>query len=142
MRRGGLALWVGAAVSCTAFMVGFANDDLVQRLWLEGAIPDYDLPARSLYEFTGKYSSQTLVVREYAPWFTDPEWSIRFFRPLSSWSLALDHWLFGRSAVAAHAQSLAWLLTLIAAVTALFRRWLPARAATLASLVYVLAGGH
>lgn len=142
MRRGGLALWVGAAVSCTAFMVGFANDDLVQRLWLEGAIPDYDLPAHSLYEFTGKYSSQALVVREYAPWFTDPEWSIRFFRPLSSWSLALDHWLFGRSALAAHAQSLAWLLLLIAAVIAFFRRWLPARAAMLASLVYVLAGGH
>jgi len=71
-----------------------------------------------------------------------PQWSIRFFRPLSSWSLALDHWLFGRSAAAAHAQSLAWLLMLIAAVTRLFRRWLPARAATLASLVYVLAGGH
>jgi hypothetical protein len=142
MRSGGLALWVGAAVSCTAFMVGFANDDLVQRLWLEGAIPDYALPAHSLYEFTGKYSSQALVSMEYAPWFTDPEWSLRFFRPLSSWSLALDHWLFGRSAVAAHAQSLAWLLTLIAAVTALYRRWLPARAATLASLVYVLAGGH
>jgi hypothetical protein len=142
MRRDGLALWVGAAVSCTAFLVGFANDDLVHRLWLEGAIPGYELPAHSLYEFTGKYSSQALVVSEHAPWFTDPEWSLRFFRPLSSWSLALDHWLFGRSAAAAHAQSLAWLLLLIAAATALFRRWLPARAAMLASLVYVLAGGH
>jgi hypothetical protein len=138
----GWALWVGAAVSCTAFGVGFANDDLVHRLWLEGAIPDYALPARSLYEFTGKYSSHALVVREHAPWFTDPQWSIRFFRPLSSWSLALDHWLFGRNAAAAHAQSLAWLLVLIAAVTALLRRWLPARAAMLASLIYVLAGGH
>jgi hypothetical protein len=142
MRIRGWALWVGAAVSCTAFVVGFANDDLLHRLWLEGAIPDYELPARSLYEFTGKYSSHALVVREHAPWFTDPEWSIRFFRPLSSWSLALDHWLFGRSAAAAHAQSLAWLLLLIAAVTALLRRWLPARAAMLGSLIYVLAGGH
>jgi hypothetical protein len=142
MRRDGLALWVGAAVSCTAFLVGFANDDLLHRLWLEGAIPGYELPAHSLYEFTGKYSSQALLEGEYAPWFTDPEWSIRFFRPLSSWSLALDHWLFGRSAAAAHAQSLAWLLILTTAVTALFRRWLPARAAMLASLVYVLAGGH
>jgi hypothetical protein len=142
MRISGWALWVGAAASCTAFVVGFANDDLLHRLWLEGAIPDYAVPARSLYEFTGKYSSQTLVANELAPWFTDPEWSIRFFRPLSSWSLALDHRLFGRSAAAAHAQSLAWLLVLIAAVTALLRRWLPARAAMLASLVYVLAGGH
>lgn len=133
---------VGAAVSCTAFAVGFANDDLLHRLWLEGAIPDYALPAHSLYEFTGKYTSHQLVLSEHAPWFTDPEWSLRFFRPLSSWSLALDHWLFGRNAAAAHAQSLAWLLLLIAAVTALFRRWLPVRAAALASLVYVLAGGH
>lgn len=138
----GLALWVGAAVSCTAFVVGFANDDLLHRLWLEGAVPDYEVPAHSLYEFTGKYSSRALVVNEHAPWFTDPEWSLRFFRPLSSLSLALDHWLFGRSAAAAHAQSLAWLLLLIGAVTALFRRWLPARAAMLGSLVYVLAGGQ
>ena len=54
-----------------------------------------------------------------------PQWSIRFFRPLSSWSLALDHWLFGRSAAAAHAQSLAWLLMLIAAVPSIIAGTLP-----------------
>jgi hypothetical protein len=141
-KRRDWVLGVAALASCTAFLVGFANDDLVQRLWLEGGIPDYELPAHSLYEFTGKYSASDLIANEHAPWFTDPQWSIRFFRPLSSWSLALDHWLFGRSAPAAHAQSLVWLLALTAAVTALYRRWLPGRAALLGSLVYVLAGGH
>jgi hypothetical protein len=142
MRTGVWALLVGAVLSCTAFLVGFANDDLAHRLWLEGALPDYALPAHSLYDFSGKYSSQALVTSEHAPWFTDPAWSLRFFRPLSSWSLALDHWLFGRNAAAAHAQSLAWFIALAAAVTALLRRWLPARAAALASFVYVVAGGH
>jgi hypothetical protein len=142
MRTGFWPLLVGAVLSCTAFSVGFANDDLAHRLWLEGALPDYALPAHALYDFSGKYSGQALVTSEHAPWFTDPEWSLRFFRPLSSWSLALDHWLFGRNAAAAHAHSLAWFLALAAAASALLRRWLPARAATLASLVYVVAGGH
>lgn len=142
MRAEKWVLWVGAAASGTAFSSGFANDDLAQRLWLEGALRDYVPPSHALYDFSGKYSRDWLVWNERAPWFTDPAWSLRFFRPLSSWSLALDHWLFGRNAAAAHAQSLLWFLLLAAAVTALFRRVLPPRAAVLAGFAYVLSGGH
>ncbi len=136
------AVCVGVLFCVTAFTVGFANDDFVHRLWLEGAFADYTPPPHALYEFTGSRTRDWLVAHEYVPWFTDPNWSLRFFRPLSSYSLALDHWLFGRSALAAHMHSLLWFVALAATVTTLLRRWLPQRASTLASLVYVVASGH
>lgn len=135
------AVWIGLVASLPAFFVGFANDDFVHRLWLEHGFADYTPPSHALYEFTGTRSRDWLVFHEYVPWFTDPDWSLRFFRPLSSWSLALDHWIFGRSSVAAHLQSLLWFGLMLAVVVKLHRRWLPPPVATLASAMYALGGG-
>jgi hypothetical protein len=142
MLRRWFAVLLGALFSLPAFAVGFANDDLLHRLWLERALPDYTPSPLALYEFTGTRSRDWLAWHEYVPWFTDPHWSLRFFRPLSSLSLAVDHWLFRRSAALAHLHSIIWFLLLAATVVALLRRWLPARAAALAGAIYVLAGGQ
>ncbi len=60
----------------------------------------------------------------------DPEWALRFLRPLTSATLAADGYLFGRSELTAHAHSVLWLVGLVCASTRLLERWLAARAAT------------
>jgi hypothetical protein len=130
--------------SLPGLAVGFLHDDLLQRLSLEGAIPDYQPGPFRLFDFTWGGESQVahMIAEGRLPWFSDPGLALRFFRPFSSLSLALDSWLFGRSALAAHLHSLAWFLLLVVLAGALLRRWLAPREAWWASLVFALAGGH
>ena len=139
-----VALALGVLATLPALGVGLVHDDLMQRLALEGAVPGYARGPHELYDFTGSDPGGTRAMIEagYFPWFTDPALSLRFFRPLSSLLLALDVALFGRAALPAHVHSLLWFVLIACAAAAIFRRVLSPRAATLATLVYVLAGAH
>ena len=142
-RKAWLPLLLCAALSLPALFVGFTHDDLLQRLLLEQRIPEIQVGASALYDFTPpSYGANAQRATGVMPWFVDPELKLRFFRPLSSLSLALDHVVFGRRALPAHLQSLFWLLLLTFVAQRLYSRWFSARAAWLSSLVFALSGVH
>ena len=68
--------------------------------------------------------------------------SLRFLRPLSSGTLALDAWAFGSGIWPVRLHSLLWLLGVLAVASALHARLLPPRIARLATIVYAVAGAH
>ncbi len=142
-RHGRSVAWVVAVVaSLPQVMTGFFHDDLLQHLGLEGAIPGYQVEPHMLYEFTGIESTQGLIRMGAAPWFTHPEFSMRFFRPLSSVIIAGEHALFGRAPLPPHLVGLAWFLVLVGLALAIFRRLLTPARAGLASVIFAAAGGH
>jgi hypothetical protein len=63
-------------------------------------------------------------------------------RPVSSFTLALDHLCFGRQALPAHVHSLLWMLLLAFLASRLYTRWFSARAAWLSALVFAVSGVH
>lgn len=130
------SLGAAALASIPAWFSGFSSDDLSHRLLLEGALPGYQVGWLDLYDFTSpSMPTPALIERGLLPWFTQPELSLRFLRPISSFSLALDHALFGRNALCAHLHSALWMLALAFVAGQLYRRWLSARAAVLASIL-------
>lgn len=103
-------------------------------------------PARrgvlDLYDFVDDGDRVALLARGLLPWWTDPRLTIRFFRPLSSALLYLDHRLFSHAALPMHLHSLAWWAAAVLAARALFRRALPERPALLATAIFALSPCH
>ncbi|MFZ5895492.1 MAG: hypothetical protein ACOY0T_30830 [Myxococcota bacterium] len=142
-RLGSWAALVGAAVSIPVLFVGFSNDDLVHRLALDGQVAGFEPGWLGLYDFTPpSLPTSKMIERGMLPWFTNPELSLRFFRPISSLLLALDHFLFGRWALAAHLHSMLWMAALALLAAKLYARWLTPRAARAAAFVFALSGVH
>lgn len=142
-RHGRRVAWLVAVVASLPQMVtGFFNDDFLQQLSLEGRVAGYVPQPHMLYEFTGVSSTAALVEMGAAPWFTHPEFSMRFFRPITSLLIAGEHALFGRSSLALHAVGLGWFLLLVGLAMAIFHRLLTPSRAGLASVMFAAAGGH
>lgn len=141
-----MVLWAVLAaglISIPALFAGFAGDDLVQRLVLEGKVLGYELSPFALYEFTSpSFPARALMDAGMFPWFASPELSLRFLRPVSSASLTLDHLLFGRNAVLSHLQSWLWVVLLAATAASLYRRWFAPGSALACSLVFALSTVH
>jgi hypothetical protein len=137
------ALTAALVASLPALGVKFASDDITHRLMLEGKVPGYVGGWLGLYDFTPPAQPASAMIEQgMFPWFTDPNFSLRFLRPLSSATLGLDHALFGRNPMAAHAHGLLWMLVLAFAAGGLFRRWLAPPAAALAAIIFGLSGVH
>lgn len=60
-------------------------------------------------------------------WWTKPDLELKFFRPLGSALVRLDHAVFGRWAPGWHLHSLLWMLLFLLAVALLYRRLDPLR---------------
>jgi hypothetical protein len=136
------AIVLSVLVSLPALSVGFMHDDFLHRTAHEGTIPGFQLPAHELYDFTQDPSiTPWMIEYGYLPWFTDPELEIRFFRPIAGWLLGLEM-LFGRNALIAHVHSILWLFACVVAASFVHRRALRRTTATIATLVYGIAGAH
>lgn len=132
-----LIVALGLAVSLPALGVGFVLDDVLHRAVLEGLVSDYEFGWFNLYEFTSAQNGAArLRAQGSMPWFTDGELRLRFFRPLSSFLLVLDHRLFANNALPAHLHSLAWFAAIAATFAALMRRWFREPAALLIALLW------
>jgi hypothetical protein len=96
-----------------------------------------------LYNFVDDSNRQALLEHGLLPWWSHPQITIRFFRPLSSALLWSDHRLFGSHALPMHVHSLLWWLFAVVSVRTLARRLFPsARVQLFATAIFALAPCH
>jgi hypothetical protein len=145
----GLILAIGCLASVLLALPALRSplfaDDAVHRAMLTGRVPSgLHWGPLQLYEFVGGagHAARALRDRGILPWFTADELRLRFFRPLSSATLAVDERLFGPSTWPGRLHSLLWFLGLLCAVSAIHRRCLSSTSAGVATLVFALAGAH
>jgi hypothetical protein len=123
----------------------FMADDFMQLGVLEGVTPAADWTGRfDLYTIADGNPAHLRAMQDAGlfPWFAPPDFEMRFFRPLSSALLVLDHAVFGLHPRGYRLHGVAWALVLVAAVGAILCRALPGRVGLLASIVFVLSGTH
>lgn len=134
-----LVVAAGVALHAPSLRTGFYVDDYVHQLALEGELA---LEPWALYDF-GSAADWTSPEDDGGslPWWTSPDWRIRFFRPLSSLALWLEHATFGRWAPGYHLAS----LTLHALLLVLVHAWMCAlglaRGPALGALALFAASG-
>jgi hypothetical protein len=144
LRRQALALLVACvpiAVFLPALLTPLFMDDYLHRAmaggrWLAPRAP------WELYDLYAPAERAAAMARGVLPWWTDPRFSIRFLRPLSSALLWADHRLFGEHPLLFHLHSLAWWALAVLGARALFRRSLTPRAAALATFIFAVAPCH
>lgn len=122
-----------------AFGWPFFADDYVHLEILQGDYQHPTLRSWNLYDF-GTYGQ--MQGREEAmgvfPWWTDHDWKVRFYRPLTSLSLWLDFQIYGAHPLGFHLTNLLLFLLIVYGLYPLYRSWgLPPSAAFWSGLVYV-----
>ena len=125
-----LAWGIAAALSVALPQLRFAefnSDDYSHLAVLEGIEIHRGMDPLHLYGFLD--GSRDLVARRMAEgptaWYADPSATIRFFRPLSSALMTLNHRIAGLEPLGYAIHSLLWYLLLIVLVGLLYRRVFP-----------------
>lgn len=126
-RSRGSWTWLFAVLVGTTWLysvclsVDYAADDFWQIAALEGLFGE-DVNPLSLYVFaeSDPAITEAHIRRGSLPWWTVPGWQFAMVRPLSSFTIALDHWVAPRAVWWHHVHSLAWLWGVIIMVW----RWL------------------
>ena len=116
-------------------------DDHLQSAMVEGTWPAPRSPY-DLYAFIDDSDRAALTARGLLPWWSDPHLTIRFFRPLASALLYVDHRALSHDPWPMHVHSLAWWGLAVIAARALFRKMLAPRPAALATVIFALAPCH
>lgn len=144
-KLGRLALFAYIVAGLLAFVPAvrtpFFLDDYLHASMTAGTFPGKRTPFQ-LYDFVDDGSRAPLLARGLLPWWTHPHLTIRFFRPLSSALLWLDHKTFTGNALVMHLHSLVWWAFAVLAARKLFARSFSPRAAFLATLVFALSPCH
>jgi hypothetical protein len=122
--------------------VGPMGDDYMHMARVDPAVhaPGFACAPLDLFTFVSGEAAQRAVLREEGVfgWWMAPDFRMSFWRPLSSLTHVLDHWLWPRSFVLAHAQSMLWLAALLAVLAVLYRRFHVPWVAHLALLLYAV----
>jgi hypothetical protein len=134
-------LVVGVIVFYPAVRTTFLLDDYLHVAMVEGTFPAKRGPFE-LYDFVADDDRAAMFARGLLPWWAHPAFTIRFFRPLSSAILWLDHKVFSHAPLPMHLHSVVWWIAAALAARALFRRALPARPAAMATVIFALAPCH
>lgn len=135
-----LALALATLLAAPTLWAALYCDDQIAVLRLDGVIPSPKPGAFDLYTFASGAPDDPS--RASFPWWSLPDLRLRFFRPLSSALLALDHTLAGRSAPAYHLHTMAWYVAAVAAAIALLRQAVSERTAALAGLLFAIMPIH
>ncbi len=118
----GLLLLFGLLLQAPALFLGFYADDYVHRMALGERGEHLPMRPWSLYDFGTRSDWEAFEATEDAfPWWTSPDWAVRFFRPLASLSLWLDQSVWADHALGHHLTSLCLYALLLALVHRLFR---------------------
>ncbi len=136
-----LVLCGGALLFSPAIVAPLCLDDFLQGAMVDGTFPVSRSPF-DLYSLVDDASRGPLMARGLLPWWTDPKLTVRFFRPLSSALMWMDHRVFGHAALPMHLHSLAWWVAAVVAARRLFVRLLPARHVILATAIFAFAPCH
>jgi hypothetical protein len=123
------------------------TDDHFQALhWMANSpIPQIPHSYFDLYTFgrPGELNEHFMDRGILLPWWTDREYLVSFFRPLSALTHDLDGFLWPRSPAMAHVQTVVWYIALLTIVTRVYRRLVePSWVASVALLLYVLDDTH
>ncbi len=141
--------WVLALLAmllcASAMQLGWQIDDHFHRAALTR--PDLEFLVRTptgLFDFMrGEETVRQWISEGYLPWFTTPELSIGFFRPLSSLTHWLDYRAWPDDPRLMHFHSLLWLAAAVLAAGWLYRRlFTTAWVAGLATLLFALEDAH
>ncbi|HEY8077463.1 MAG TPA: hypothetical protein VIF62_25230 [Labilithrix sp.] len=119
----------------------FFLDDFLHASMVEGTFPAHR-SAFDLYDFVDDSDRAAMLDRGLLPWWTHPHLTIRFFRPLASALLWVDHRVFAANALPMHIHSLAWWVVAVLGARRLFARWLSPRAAMLATIIFAVSPCH
>jgi len=123
---------------------GFLYDDYIHQFMLQRI--EHGDPARawSLFDFGVRPGPQNPMFEwGFYPWWTDPDFKIRFFRPITSLSIAADYWLYGGWAPGYHLTSLGLFAVLLVLVYRLYRALeLPGTAFLWAMAIMALSDIH
>jgi hypothetical protein len=117
-----LIIVLGVCAYAPMASIGFFGDDGIYQLVLRGEL-DYPTmqPPWFLFDFgTGAdMRSDTELWRVH--WWSSSDWTIRFLRPLASFSMWLDYTMWGDDPLPCHVVSLLWYGLALALVASLYR---------------------
>ena len=136
-----LVLSIGVLTFLPALRSPFLLDDYLHVAMVDGTFPVARGPF-DLYDFVSDVDRAVLLERGILPWWTHPQLTIRFFRPLSSALLWTSHRLLGAHSLLLHLHSLLWWGAAVVAAFALYRRAFSPRVALLAAAIFALAPCH
>lgn len=125
-----------------ALRVGWFGDDYMHLTRVDPRlhVPGFAYAPFDLFTFVSGNPAERAVLLEEGVfgWWMAPDFRMAFWRPLSSLTHVLDQRLWPRSAVLAHAHSLAWFAALLAVLATLYRRFHGPSIAHLALLLYAV----
>lgn len=136
------ALLCALGLGALSLPAGFVYDDHFHRVAF--LVRDSQLTPENLFAFSRGDRATTLanIAHGLSPWWTDPEFKLSFFRPLSSALIRLDWGLFGERPVLHHLHSVLWGVALVAAAALLLRRLGGTVVFAVALLVFALDEAH
>ncbi len=132
---------IGAALFSPAVLTPLFLDDYLQGAMVEGTFPSPRSPF-NLYDFVNDHDRGPLTERGLLPWWSHPKLAIRFFRPLSSALLWIDHRVFSHAPLPMHLHSLFWWAAAVLAVRALYKQIFSPRVTLFATAIFALAPCH
>ncbi len=126
----------GLVLHVPTLNMGFFADDYSQQLILQGLADHPTMRPWSLYDFgeTPRPPDSTFESGAF-PWWSSNDWKGRFFRPLTSMTLWLDHAMFGGWALGYHLTSLVWYVALLVLTYNLYKSLGLSETAALAALL-------
>ena len=135
---------VGTANHARSLGWGFIWDDYFHQLALRQGLEGGPLRPWSLYDFGPRpEAGETLFEAGMMPWWTDADFKVRFFRPVSSLSIWLDYRLYDDWAPGYHLTSLLLFAVLLGLAFRMFRALGVSEAASLWALAFLaLEDGH
>ena len=125
-RSRGEALWLALVLFgatwlySTCLGVDYAADDFWQVAAMEGLFGEPKPFSLYAFAISDPAITKAHIMRGSLPWWTVPGWEFAMVRPLSSLTIAIDHWIAPRAVWWHHVHSLVWLW----AVLIMVWRWL------------------
>jgi hypothetical protein len=138
-----LAILVGVALHLPSLFWGLYADDYGHEVVLRDPGASETMGPLSLYEFGGTPEPGSAMWESGAlPWFTSPDWEVRFLRPLASLARAVDSAVWGERVWGMHLTGLLLFALLEALVFALYRALsLSPRAALFGLVLFAVEDG-
>ena len=93
----------------------------------------------NLYDLVADDNRAALIDRGVIPWWSEPNLTVRFLRPLPSLLVWADHRLFGNETFGPHVLSFLWWVAAVPAAHVLYRTTLGKRATWIGTVVFALS---